>query len=265
MMSMIRAKEVQGYREIVGSNNGELKLLTFGVLTLEAGEHYDSVTENQEKVLILLQGSVQVEVDGKVFDGTRKNVFADRANAFYLPLGSSFTVKNVGSVRLQAALCGTPSDEKHEAFQVTPNDVWARSVGKDNWQRDVHDIVVKGAEGRVSHIIVGETFNQAGMWSSFPPHKHDNYVPGVEANMEEVYYYQLNPEQGFGLQANYSNDGSVDEAFRVQHGDTFMVSKGYHPVCAAGGYQLYYLWVMAGPTDRIMIPNDDPAHSWVKN
>lgn len=263
-MSIIRAKAEQGYREIVGTDNGELKLLTFGVLTLEAGEHYVGSTGDQEKVLILLQGQIQVETEGKVFTGVRKSVFAERATAFYLPAQSSFEVSNIGADRLQAGLCGTPSDEKHEPFQVLPDELWVRTVGKDNWQREVHDIVVKNAEGRVHHIIVGETFNQAGMWSSFPPHKHDDYQLGVEANMEEVYYYQLNPSQGFGVQANYTLDGSVDEAFRVQHGDTFLISKGYHPVCAAGGYQLYYLWIMAGPLDRVMIPNDDPAHAWVK-
>lgn len=263
-MSLIRAKESQGYREIVGIDNGELKLLTFGLLTLDAEKRFDGHTGNQEKVLILLQGQAQVEVAGKVFAGSRASVFTERATAFYLPPGMDFTVKNTGSATMQAGLCGTPADRERDPFQVRPDEVLARTVGKDNWQREVHDIVVQNAEGRVHSIIVGETFNQAGMWSSFPPHKHDHYVPGVEANMEEIYYYQLNPAQGFGVQAVYTDDGSVDEAYRVRHGDTFLITKGYHPVCAAGGYQLYYLWMMAGPTDRVMIPHDDPAHAWVK-
>ncbi len=263
-MSLIRAKEVEGYREIVGKDNEELKLLTFGVLSLAPGDRYDGQTGEEEKVLILLEGSMRVEVSGKVFTGKRNSVFSDRATAVYLPVGEHFSVINEGTSKMKAGICGTPATKKFESFQVQPDEVFARVVGKDNWQREVHDIVVKNAEGRVQSIIVGETFNQAGMWSSFPPHKHDHYIPDVEANMEEVYFYQLNPKQGFGVQAVYTDDRSVDEAYRVTHGDTFLVSRGYHPVCAAGGYQLYYLWMMAGPVDRVMIPHDDPAHAWVK-
>ena len=36
----------------------------------------------------------------------------------------------------------------------------------------------------------------------------------------------------------------------------------YHPVVAAPGYALYYLWIMAGD-GRQMIPHLDPAHAWV--
>ena len=263
-MTLLRAAKQDGYREIVGADNGTLHLLTFGTLTLQPLTNYVGTTQGEEKVLTLLKGKVRVEVGGHVFEGERDGVFAGRATAFYLPAGASFAVSNVGEAELQMALCGTPCDEVFEPFVVKPDEVWARTVGKDNWQRDVHDIVVKNAEGRVHRIIVGETFNASGMWSSFPPHKHDNYIREVEANMEEVYFYQLNPENGFGLQAQYTTDSSVDQAFRVQHGDTFLINKGYHPVCAAGGYQLYYLWMMAGAQDRVMIPNDDPAHAWVK-
>ncbi len=261
---LIRAQETKGYRQVVGADNGKLKLLTFGLLGLEAGELYEGQTGEEEKVLVLLSGSAQVEVEGKTFHGSRQNVFAERAFAVYLPRESSFTVSNVGHTKLEAALAGTPAPMRYDAFQVTPEDIEPIHRGKDSWQRDVHDIVVQNAEGRVHRIIVGETFNSAGMWSSYPPHKHDNYQPGVEADMEEVYYYKLNPSEGFGLQGAYTQDGSVDEAYRVLDGDTFLISKGYHPVCAAGGYQLYYLWMMAGTIDRVMIPNDDPTHAWVK-
>jgi 5-deoxy-glucuronate isomerase len=182
----------------------------------------------------------------------------------YLPIESTFKVINTGTEELHAALCGTPSPTNYEPLMVQPNEVWARAVGQDNWHREVHDIVVKNAEGRVHRIIVGETFNDPGNWSSYPPHKHDHFEQGVEANMEEVYYYRLNPAQGFGVQSIYTNDGSRNEAYRVQDGDTFLVPGGYHPVCAGGGYRLYYLWMMAGETDRVMIPHDDPNHQWLK-
>jgi 5-deoxy-glucuronate isomerase len=41
-----------------------------------------------------------------------------------------------------------------------------------------------------------------------------------------------------------------------------MVPRGYHPVGAPHGYDLYYLNVMAGPNRRWVFKND-PAHEWI--
>ncbi len=30
------------------------------------------------------------------------------------------------------------------------------------------------------------------------------------------------------------------------------------------GYQVYYLWVMAGNSGRTLTPSDDPKHAWIK-
>lgn len=263
-MLFIRNRKSEGYHEVVGKDNGHLRLLSLAVLTLQAGETYVGNTGEEERVLVLLAGDMTVEVDHRSFSGSRKNVFAEKATAVYLPTQSNFKVTNNGPENLEAALCGTPSPVRYEAFAVTPNEVWDRTVGEKNWQRSVHDIVVKNAEGKVHRIIVGETFNEPGNWSSFPPHKHDHYEPGVEAEMEEIYYYQLEPKEGFGLQSIYTKDERLNETYRVQHGDTFLIPEGYHPVCAAGGYRLYYLWMMAGEMDRVMIPHDDPDYAWVK-
>ena len=35
------------------------------------------------------------------------------------------------------------------------------------------------------------------------------------------------------------------------------------PVVAAPGYKLYYLWILAGKK-RLLVPCDDPKHSWIK-
>jgi 5-deoxy-glucuronate isomerase len=114
------------------------------------------------------------------------------------------------------------------------------------------------------NLIVGETINPPGNWSSSPPHKHDVDDLPMESKLEEVYFYKLKPQQGFGLQRIYSDDGDLDEAYVIRDGDTVAFPRGYHPVVAAPGYQLYYLWVLAGEK-RIMCPNDDPDHAWVKD
>ncbi|MCL6627669.1 5-deoxy-glucuronate isomerase [Alicyclobacillus shizuokensis] len=266
-MLLVKSQEFTGYRELVGSTNpGGLRLLRFGVLRLGPGERHQGQFADVETVLLLLSGQCEVEVGGATYRSLqRSDVFAERATAVYVPVRASFTVSNTGPGPLEVAVCQAPASEEHTPFVVRPEEVKPRLVGRDNYSRYVHDVVVKEAEGKVQRIIVGETFNLPGNWSSYPPHKHDDYQPGVEACMEEVYYYRLKPRQGFGLQAIYTKDRSLDEVHRVEHGDVFLIPRGYHPVCAAAGYELYYLWVMAGDIDRVMIPHDDPDHAWVHN
>jgi 5-deoxy-glucuronate isomerase len=101
-----------------------------------------------------------------------------------------------------------------------------------------------------------------GHWSSYPPHKHDNAVAGQETALEETYYHRLNPPQGFAFQRVYTDDGSIDETVCVRDNDVVLVPRGYHPVGAPHGYDLYYLNVMAGPERKWMFRND-PAHEWM--
>ena len=48
----------------------------------------------------------------------------------------------------------------------------------------------------------------------------------------------------------------------MHDGDVVLVPRGYHPVGAAHGYDLYYLNVMAGPR-RAWVIHNDPAHEWM--
>jgi 5-deoxy-glucuronate isomerase len=107
--------------------------------------------------------------------------------------------------------------------------------------------------------MVGETFNPPGHWSSFPPHKHDGR--NGEPKLEEVYHYRIDPPQGFGYQTIYTNDGE-SITHQVRDRDTVLLPYGYHPVSAAPGYRLYYLWAMAGEQRELAL-YEDPAHRWI--
>ena len=110
-------------------------------------------------------------------------------------------------------------------------------------------------------ILVIEVLTPAGSWSSYPPHKHDEERPPGEARLEEVYYYLLDPPDGFGIQLLYNGEG--EKAFTVRSDDAAAIRDGYHPLVAAPGYRLYYLWIMAG-RGRQMIPYLDPRHAWLQ-
>ena len=86
--------------------------------------------------------------------------------------------------------------------------------------------------------------------------------PPNETLLEETYYHRLNPPQGFAFQRVYTYDRSLDEACAVENHDVVMVPRGYHPVTAPHGYDLYYLNVMAGP-NRFWVFKNDPDHEWM--
>ena len=66
----------------------------------------------------------------------------------------------------------------------------------------------------------------------------------------------------FAIQRVYTDDRSLDETISFRDGEVVLVPKGYHPVGAPYGYDLYYLNVMAGPERKWRFKND-PDHDWI--
>ena len=88
-------------------------------------------------------------------------------------------------------------ESRGEVVLVDPSGVKVQVRGRDAWEREVHDVAVDQVPAR--HLMVGETFNIAGGWSSFPPHKHDG--ADGEPELEEAYTFRFDPPDGFGFQA----------------------------------------------------------------
>ena len=83
--------------------------------------------------------------------------------------------------------------------------------------------------------------------------------PGSQITLGNL--YRMARPEGFAVQLVYTDDRSLDEAIQVRDGDVVLVPRGYHPVAAGPGYDLYYLNVMAGPRRRWLVTTD-PAHRW---
>ena len=58
---------------------------------------------------------------------------------------------------------------------------------------------------------------------------------------------------------------ALNEVLVVEDGDTVIIPRGYHPVVAAPGYQLSYVWALRGEGRRYGAWSDDPAHAWLRN
>ncbi|TWT19853.1 5-deoxy-glucuronate isomerase [Luteimonas wenzhouensis] len=233
----------------------------FRLVRLADGQRYEGGEDGREACLVLVSGSADVTAGEHRYDaiGGRASPFEDRApGAVYVPAGMRYGVTARGEVEL--AVCTAPGTGAGTPRLIDETRMSHETRGSGTNTRHVRNILpeTEPAEG----LLVVEVITPAGHWSSYPPHKHDTAVPGEETVLEETYYHRIDPPQGFAFQRVYSDDRSLDESFSVGDGDVVLVPRGYHPVGAAHGYDLYYLNVMAGPERRWLFRND-PDHAWI--
>jgi 5-deoxy-glucuronate isomerase len=253
--TLYRVPRQTGLRPLQKRGEGGATEMTSWRLYLEAGGRERYFNAAEETILVVQQGSGTLSAAGLNTRVSRGGVFTDRATALYLPAGIELTVTAENA--LEAVLVSTPAERSGEPALVTPSEVVVNQRGKETYTREVHDIFVKDPHAR--RLMVGETFNPPGHWSSFPPHKHDGR--NGEPKLEEVYHFRIDPPQGFGYQTIYTNDGE-SVTHQVRDRDTVLLPYGYHPVAAAPGYRLYYLWAMAGEQRQLAL-YEDPAHRWI--
>lgn len=232
----------------------------FKVLQLEPKERASGGEEGREACLVVLSGRCDVEVGGRSFEniGRRTSVFDDEAPAaVYVPAGATYAV--TARTKLELAVGSAPGGGG-EARLINPERISRETRGVGTNTRYVRNILPETEPAE--SLLIAEVITPGGHWSSYPPHKHDRLAPPEESALEEIYYHRLNPAQGFAFQRVYTDDRSLDETVCVEDGDVVLVPRGYHPVGAPHGYDLYYLNVMAGPS-RTWIFNNDPAHAWI--
>lgn len=234
----------------------------FGVgldlLRLAPGKTYRLETPGEEMVLVLLEGHAHIQVGTQGFEVERESIWTKRATTVYVPPENSVQVVSESGVEI--AICRAAWTGNGTVQVVLPSAVKVQERGKDLFQRRVEDIATD--QVTAGRLVVGETYNRPGHWSSYPPHKHDTDDPPHERPMDEVYLFRIRPPSGFAFQGLYTTDGAMDMAYRVQDGDVVLLPRGYHPVAAAPGYEVYYLWALAGK-DRRLTPRTDPAHAWI--
>ena len=231
----------------------------FEVLKLADGEFAERRAEGEEVCLVPISGACTVSSgSGGWWIGGRKGPFDGPPHALYLPPDTDYGVEAAGE--LEIAVCSAPAEKGVAPFEVRPEEIEAETRGSGNMEREVRPILM--SERPAERLLVVEVLTPNGHWSSYPPHKHDRDALPEESYLEETYYHRVRPEGGFAVQRVYTDDRSLNEALVVGDGDVVLVPKGYHPVSAPPGYDLYYLNVMAGPVREWKFKND-PDHEWL--
>ena len=235
-----------------------------------------------ERLIVPLAGSFSVAHQEAAAEATtaltgRASVFAGPTDVLYLSAAATATVTatSPGESRFLVATSPTETVRPSRYIPVAEVPVELRGAGASS--RQVHNFGRKESLDAARFIVV-EVITPAENWSSYPPHKHDQHVPGHESELEEIYYFEVAPtrdapagvdaDRAFGMFSTYSSPaGQIEIDSQVHTGDVALVPYGYHgPAVAAPGYDMYYLNVMAGPDpERTWLISDDPAHGWVRD
>jgi 5-deoxy-glucuronate isomerase len=223
-----------------------------------------------ERIIVPLSGAFRVDHDDRTtaLDG-RESVFDGPTDVLYVGAGRELTVSGRGRV----AVAEAPTQVRKPSRYIARSEVPVEVRGAGQGTRQVHNFGTPDALDAAA-LLVCEVITPAGNWSSYPGHKHDEFVAGQECCLEEIYYFEAAPLRGgaapldadaFGSFATYSSPaGEIETRALVRTGDIALVPFGYHgPAAAPPEYDLYYLNVMAGP-ERVWLFSDDPRQAWIR-
>lgn len=252
------------------------------VARLTEGQSIEITGTGVERLIVPLSGAFSVaHIESGVESTTallgRASVFAGPTDVLYLSSAAAAVVTASSPGESRFLVATSPTNIVRPTHYMPVEDVPVELRGAGASSRQVHNFGRKEALDAARFIVV-EVITPAENWSSYPPHKHDEHLPGHESELEEIYYFESAPARGaaaeaseehaFGMFSTYtSSAGEISIDAMVRTGDVALVPFGYHgPAVAAPGYDLYYLNVMAGPDpERTWLISDDPAHGWVRD
>jgi len=244
------------------------ELLHFAARRLKQGETWKLQTGEHEYGIVLLGGVCSARGSGDAWEsiGRRRDVFHGMPYALYLPRHTELQLQ-ARSAELHLAYAWCRAEQDHPARLIRPEEVPVEIRGGGNATRQINGIMLPGFD--CQRLVCVEVYTPSGNWSSYPPHKHDQHRVSesgelLEADLEEVYFYQLDRPEGYAIQRVYTADGRLDQTLLARHGDLVLVPEGYHPVVSAHGYSTYYLNFLAGSAQSLA-SSDDPAYSWIKS
>jgi 5-deoxy-glucuronate isomerase len=264
LMKSSQAKEGI-YQEILAEDAG-WEFLNFNARILKKGQVWKGFTGENEYGIILLSGDYSVKTDQgnwKTKNG-RKHVFDGIAHTLYLSRNTEFELTAESEI-LDIALGWCETTEDHPAQFKEPTKSVIEIRGGDNATRQINSLIEPGFD--CQRLVSVEVYTPSGNWSSFPAHKHDERILDndgnlIEARLEETYFYKTDKPQGYAIQQIYTGDRSLDEIAVARNNDVVMVPKGYHPVVAGHGYNIYYLNFLTG-SDQSLANTNDPDHEWI--
>ena len=235
------------------------------VVRLAPGEPREFDLGAEEAVVVpLAVAALDAEIDTDAFSlRGRADVFARVPDYLYAPRGSRQMLMAPDGG--EDAIATAPARTHRPPLLIRAEEVAIEVRGAGRASRQVTNFLTPDVAAP-DRLCCCEVLTPPGNWSSYPPHKHDDASGGVEAELEEIYYFRLDGEHGFGAHRTYDLAEGWDVIVTVRSDDVFLVPRGYHGPCMAGpDAAMWYLNILAGPgKERSMAISDDPAHAWIR-
>jgi 5-deoxy-glucuronate isomerase len=264
---LIRSSISEAEYQRITPGEANWELLHFAARRIRAGDMWEHTTGSHEYGIVILSGTCSVISNKGEWSsiGKRRSVFEGMPYTIYLPRDCSFSIRSE-SDELDIAYGWCVTDEDHPAQLIEPADVSIEIRGGANATRQINSMIPPGFD--CHRLVCVEVYTPSGNWSSYPPHKHDQHRTSdsgelLEADLEEIYFYKVDPPEGYAIQRVYTSDRRLDEVMIARNNELVLVPEGYHPVVSAHGYNSYYLNFLAGSAQSLANV-DDPEHTWVK-
>lgn len=255
-------KKVFGYPEY--DDKGEMVLTTYDnayrdmlmdirVYKIQKGESKSFSSRDEEIAVLLLNGKLDVDVDGQKAEISRKSVFLEGPYAAHISKEKTITVTALQETEILVQKTKNDNDFVSKLYE--PQDApWKYS--SQGWygnvaNRRVNTIFDHDIEP-LSNMVLGEVLNDPGNWSGYLPHRHPQ---------PECYYFLFDHPEGFG--ASFVGDEvfkSVNRSFSAIPGGKL------HPQSTAPGYQMYTCWMIRHLDGNPWLQTDrceDEAFTWL--
>jgi len=235
----------------MGGINSDM-LMNIKIKVLKAGESFTVCDNANETAILLMQGDADFCFEGRNENAKRRSPFLDKATAIHFSKGTEVTVKANADTRL--VIEQTDNDRDFGVHYYTPDDLMIQHFGADQWDGTADRFVLTVFDyesAPYSNLVLGEVFHKPGCWTSYPPHYHPQ---------PEVYYYEFEKPQGFGVGFN------GDDCYKVEDGGCLCITPMHtHQQAAAPGYKMCYVWMIrhldGDPWRKTRI--DAPEHKWL--
>ena len=236
------------------------RYLGFAVVELAPGQAHRSVLADRETAIVPLRGAGTVRAGDRTFPLARESVFTQMPSVLYAPPGTAIEVVADGAFTF--AIGSAPAEGRHPVRLFEPSEMRSELRGGGTSYRQVNHILAMPLPAE--RLILYEVYVPRGTWAGWAPHCHD----GREGSpyLEEVYWFQMDPANGFILHRNWRDDEGFDEQFVVKDGDTVLVTKGYHSTVACPTSHMYFLNYLAGELiddDRRTPPCFHADYTWI--
>ncbi len=244
----------QNNEKILCERNGKNSdmLMDIRVKILKAGETMTFCDAENETALLLMAGDVDFVFDGKTENAKRRSPFLDKATAIHFARNNTVTVK--ANEKSRFVIEQTDNSNDFGVHYYKGEDMTVQHFGADQWDgtADRQVLTVFDYENApYSNLVLGEVFHKPGCWTSYPPHYHPQ---------PEVYYYEFDKPQGFGVGFN------GDDCYKVGDKGCLCITPMHtHQQAAAPGYKMCYVWMIrhldGDPWRKTRI--DAPEHKWL--